>query len=147
MEDELLELMVRYMNHIPEGTDHSLIVLKGHLICEEQLYRCLTNVVALPKYIESANFKFSQLLEVTKAHYFKQEDSWLWGSLHKLNKIRNMLSHNLEPNNFENELNQLVELIEQNVPGEENETYELRVRYSLAMVAGKVHELEALVNA
>lgn len=147
MIDPLVELMERFVSHIPGGTDHKLTVLKGHLICEEQLFFAITSAVKEPKYIEKANLRFSQLLEVAKAHYFVQKHSWAWGALHKLNSIRNSLSHHLEPADFEVNLRDLVELIEQNVPKRSSKSYEDRMRFALAMLAGVIHTQVRIQNA
>ena len=141
MADPLIELMGKILTHIPEGIDNSLSILKGHLIAEEELYRAINSKVIVSKDIEKARLKFSQLMFVTKAHYFKQEDSWMWGALRMLNGIRNSLSHSLEPDNFGASLLEFIELVEANYQSKEGEPFEERLRYALAMLAAKVHSL------
>ena len=139
MVDPLITLMGRILSHIPEGADYSLAVLKGHLIVEEELNNALSSKVSRPEDVEKARLSFKQLMLVTKAHYWAEDDSWCWAALNRLNKIRNSLSHNLEPDNFEDDLLKFVELVEQHQGLKEKVEFSERLRHALAMVAARVH--------
>ena len=141
MADPLIELMGKILTHIPEGTDISLTILKGHLIIEEELNNALNSKVKTKSYIENARLSFNQLLLVTKAHYINKENSWCWGALIKLNKIRNSLSHYLEPEGLNDNLVEFINLVEAQHKNEEENTFHERLRHALAMVAAQIHEL------
>ena len=147
MADPLFQLMGRILTHIPEGTDASLSILKGHLIIEEELNKALNSKVKNESDIANARLSFKQLMLVTKAHYINEDNSWYWGALNKLNKIRNSLSHNLEPDDLNTNLVELIELVESHYENEEENTFHERLRRVLAMLAAQMHGLRRSNNA
>jgi hypothetical protein len=84
----------------PSETDPTYLVLKAHLLAEEILYEFLQSQARQPKYIEGARLSFAQCISLAKAfHRFSRPDWWAWSALSKLNSLRNLLAHNLEPTN------------------------------------------------
>ena len=138
----VLELMARIVSHLPDEGDLTLIVLKGHLILEEELNAAVAAKVPDPKYVLDAELEFAQLLSVAKAFYFCAADAWLWGSIKKLNSIRNAMAHTLEPQGVDEKLHELVELVESNIGCERNSFAE-RLRRCIAMLAARVRHLYA----
>ena len=141
MPSALLELMVRIMTHLPaEDSDLTLIVLKGHLVLEEELNSAVASRVDHPKHILDAELEFAQLLFVAKALFFRADDSWVWSGIKKLNSIRNVLAHTLEPKNLDEKLQEFVETVEKNI-GVDRNSFAERLRRSIAMLAARVHRL------
>lgn len=87
--------------HLYDATDPILIILKTHLIIEENLYIAVCNKLNHPSHIEDARLSFSQLLKIAKSIYFNYKLDAVWVALDSLNKIRNRFSHNLEPRELE----------------------------------------------
>ncbi len=84
----------------PSESDPTYLVLKAHLLVEEVLYEFIQSQSHQPKYIEDARLSFAQCISLAKAfHRFSCPDWWAWSALSKLNKLRNLLAHNLEPTN------------------------------------------------
>lgn len=84
----------------PSESDPTYLVLKAHLLAEEVLYEFLQSQSHQPKYIEDARLSFAQCISLAKAfHRFSRPDWWAWSALSKLNSLRNLLAHNLEPTN------------------------------------------------
>jgi hypothetical protein len=84
----------------PSESDPTLLVLKAHLLVEEVLYEFIQSQSHQPKYIEDARLSFAQCISLAKAfHRFSRPDWWAWIALSKLNSLRNLLAHNLEPTN------------------------------------------------
>jgi hypothetical protein len=89
------------------GDPIQLIILKGHLLVEAELVdicsRLLANPAALGKVTFLALLNLVRALiddgEVTEA---------IWQALGDLNKIRNMLAHNLVPKDIESELQRFL---------------------------------------
>lgn len=147
MTDPLIELMGRILTHIPDEADINLVILKGHLIIEEELNECLSLKVTSPSDIQDARLSFNQLMFITKAHYKKENNAWCWGALKKLNKVRNSLSHNLEPEDLYINLTAFIELIESQVDDDVQEEFNERLRKAIAMLAAQVHGLHRAKDA
>ena len=140
MSDALLELMAKIVTHIPDDGDFTLIVLKGHLILEEELNAAVRSRVTHPQFLAQAELEFDQLLAVAKSHYFAEPSGWVWGAAKKLNGIRNLYAHNLEPENIGVRLNELLQLVEGHI-GAERASQQERLRRAVAMVAAQIHNL------
>lgn len=93
-----LERLTAYFK--PSESDPTLLVLKAHLIFEEVIYDFNQPQSHQPKYIEDARLSCAQCISLAKAfHRFSRPDWWAWIALSKLNSLRNLLAHNLEPTN------------------------------------------------
>jgi len=89
-----------FLNLIPDYPDR-LNVLNGHLIIEEVVTEILLiNVKDCKSFIE-ARLSFSQKTKLLKAYHFEEFSAWLWEGLRLINKLRNNLSHELEPNDLD----------------------------------------------
>ena len=97
----------KYRTMLPKTDDVSLVVLKGHLIIEEMLLAIVENHCATPSKLEHAKLSFSQLLHVTQALVRQPAHDELWSAIAQLNRIRNSLVHNLEPEKIDKELSAL----------------------------------------
>jgi hypothetical protein len=130
-------VLERVLDHLPISHDPTLMILRGHLLVEEQLNAAVALRVAEPKYLVDARLEFDQLLCIAKAIYFKTEHSWVWGGIKKLNLLRNLLAHNLNPPNLDAKANELVKHVEDHVgrlPGSRPN----RLRGSIGMLAAQI---------
>jgi hypothetical protein len=116
--------------------------LKGHLILEEELNAAVAARVPTPEYVLEAELEFAQLLSIAKAFYFRSEDSWVWGSIKKLNSIRNLMAHTLEPQGVDKKLFELVEFVESHI-GRDPSPFGERLRRAIAMLAARVRHFYA----
>ena len=87
----------RYMEHMPDADDLTLVILKGHLLVEELLDRILSTIVCSPDVLVDARFTFFQKASLAKALYWGDATDAHWDLLIKLNHLRNDLAHSLEP--------------------------------------------------
>lgn len=91
-----MERLARFLN--PTASDPTYLVLKAHLLAEEVLYSFVQQQSHRPNHLENARLSFAQLLALCRAlHKYSNDDWWGWGGLKKLNALRNLLAHNLEP--------------------------------------------------
>ena len=137
MQTTVPEVLARVMANLPISHDPTLTILKGHLLVEEQLNAAVAVRVTEPKYLLDARLEFDQLLSIAKAVYFRTEDSWVWGGIKKLNLLRNLLAHNLEPPELDTKTKELVKLVEDHMgtlPGSSPD----RLRASIAMLAAQI---------
>jgi hypothetical protein len=91
-----LERLVHFLK--PATEDPTYLVLKAHLLAEEVLYRFIESQAHRPGFLRDARLGFAQLIALCRSfHRFSKEDWWGWTALKKLNTLRNLLAHNLEP--------------------------------------------------
>lgn len=109
---ELEEKRERFFRLLPDVDDATLIVLKGHLLIEEQLNDILYDTCLLPKYIDDARLSFYQKIMLIRSLIGQDlkgnatEDPWR--SLEALNSVRNQLAHHLEPKDVEDRIDKFV---------------------------------------
>lgn len=90
-------------------TDLALMILKGHLVIEQQLTSILAHHVQQPTALADARLSFSQKLAVVRAMCPRYTiDVWEFPRL--LNTLRNDYAHELEPPKLEHHLTQLRDL-------------------------------------
>ncbi len=134
-----LKVIARVFDHVPLEGDLLAVLIKGHLIVEEQLNEALCKAVKNPQYLEKSRLRFEQLFNIAKAHYFHEKDSWLWGAVSKLNSIRNQMAHRLEPDDLPKLTEEFLELAR---PGKEGtNSLEEEVHKAIALVAAGIYEL------
>jgi len=98
-----LERLVRFLN--PATEDPTYLVLKAHLLAEEVLYRFIESQAHRPGHLIDARLGFAQLVALCRSfHRFSKEDWWVWAALKKLNSLRNLLAHSLEPKDLQNRI-------------------------------------------
>ena len=124
----------------PDDGDLTLVVLKGHLILEEELNAAVRSRVTQPQFLAQAELEFDQLLALAKSHYFAEPSGWVWGAAKKLNSIRNLYAHNLEPENIGARLDEFLQLAEGHI-GAERASSQERLRRAIAMVAAQIHHM------
>ena len=83
-----------------------LIVLKGHLLIEEQLRIIIEERTKRPEALklDEKEWTFSQKLRLVEALCGEEVSDEVWGCVRLLNKIRNNLAHKLEPHGLEDQI-------------------------------------------
>ena len=105
------EAITRLKKHLPKSNDLTLIILKGHLIVEQELNDILDLDLCDSKQL--LNFTFSNRLAVVKSVLGMSDDlKPLYSYIENLNSLRNQLVHNLEPHDLENKVKVFVRNIE-----------------------------------
>lgn len=82
---------------VPHDADELSIILKGHLLIEEQLRSITRSILASPEHFDKARLTFSNALHLARAvaGHFNQGVCWI--AAEKLNTIRNHIAHQAEP--------------------------------------------------
>lgn len=97
-----------HINALPQTTDIILIILKGHLLIEEEMNRLIKILFKESKYILKNNFSFHEKLCILRAMIIKTGNCLgLWEIIELINNIRNEASHQLFPINLSKKLNTL----------------------------------------
>jgi hypothetical protein len=92
--DRNLKRLTDQMRHIDEL---ALVVLKGHLVLEEQLERILSKFLFHPEYLEKANLRFAQKVALARSISLDEQANSIWELLLAVNALRNELAHALHP--------------------------------------------------
>jgi len=90
---QMEEVYSRLRRLLPGSRDSTLVVLKAHLLAEEQLDCVLETMSRSPEALRDARLSFHQKLRVCNALL---GDAREWRFLSALNALRNLLSHNAE---------------------------------------------------
>ena len=86
----------RFLKHLAPGSDADLLLLKGHLLIEVLLEKCLSQRLASPGRLKDARLTFAQKLFIVSALSCEEGDNWLWDVITLLNRLRNDLVHNVD---------------------------------------------------
>ncbi|MFC5476690.1 hypothetical protein [Massilia suwonensis] len=82
---------------VPYDADELSIVLKGHLLIEEQLRLIVRSLLANPEYFDKARLNFATLLKLARAVAGHFNQGACWAAADKLNTLRNHMAHQVEP--------------------------------------------------
>lgn len=88
------ESLDRWFEQMPQSSDLTLVVLKGHLLLEEQLAAIIKAAVPDPSQLPKLGFA-ARLKLVRALCPFKYEECY--EIIEAVNQLRNALSHELEP--------------------------------------------------
>ncbi len=98
----------RYMEHMPDIDDLTLIILKGHLLVEELLERILNTIACSPEALVNARLSFSQKAFLARALSWDEDTDAFWDLLSALNPLRNDLAHSLEPQKLDDHVQNFI---------------------------------------
>jgi hypothetical protein len=99
------EGMKRFDRLVRPGSDPLIVILKGHLLIEEQLQGIIMAAVRTHKFVKQARLTFSQSLLLARAIAGHFNTTVVWQAAEVLNGIRNKLVHVAEHSGY----NKLVE--------------------------------------
>src|ERR1035437_3619166 len=95
------QLWNRIKRLLPRSHDPTLVLLKGHLLVEEQLFACIGAHCRDATKLEDARLTFAQKLRLAQALCGLQSVA---PSLEKLNALRNRMAHRVEIPDFDSRL-------------------------------------------
>jgi len=110
---ELAQCRLQATGMLAKIEEPELMLLKGHLLIEEILFDLLIHKMRKSSGIESARLSFAQVVAIVEGLYHGEDlkCSWLYAACRLLNKIRNRLAHNAEPEGIEKEVAQFVDFV------------------------------------
>jgi hypothetical protein len=95
----------------PTPGDPTYSLLKAHLLFEELLRAYLARTLQHSEALEGARLTFVQLLAVARACSDVSPDHWCWAAVTKLNKLRNLLSHETAPKALSEKIGEYVSFV------------------------------------
>jgi hypothetical protein len=87
----------RFRKYLPRSSDLTLVVLKGHLLMEEQVDGLISDLLPNPDALEQARPNLYIRLRLARALLSPGTLGELLDAAEKLNSLRNKLVHRLEP--------------------------------------------------
>jgi hypothetical protein len=96
----MLKSSRRFLMNIPPDADLQLIILKGHLLLEEQLRAIIEERISGHAALEmddGTKWTFDHKSRLAEALCYGEEHDNLWTDVRKLNRLRNKLAHHVEP--------------------------------------------------
>jgi hypothetical protein len=138
---------LRLIEHLPNYRESDvLVLLKGHLLIEELLRSYINRKFPNPKAFDHEQFTFAQCLTVCEAATAEATNSWVFEAARKLNRLRNDVAHNLEPQKLSNHLLDFVSWVEaheSNPVGPPSERGQARMYMAITEL---FHSLSALLH-
>ena len=95
--------------------DETLIILKGHLLLEDLMREYCASKMEDEKALKEAKLSYIQTMYLTKSLQKELPRDWLWTGLQKVNSLRNLLAHNLSPDDYERKRNEFIEFVKSNM--------------------------------
>lgn len=91
----------RFEKHFSSQMDDITLILKCHLMLEEMLRDFCSEMVPQPHFLKDSRFTFAQILDLSRALYPADIKLGgmveLWSLCEKINRIRNIMAHALDP--------------------------------------------------
>jgi len=112
----------RFLMMMPHGKDRDLVLLKAHLLIEEQIRQIVDERLINPTVLVRANIDCNQAICIAQAFFPLDHQPWLWNSLKKLNGIRNGIAHNLESPGLNDKIEDFISSFPSMFASTENET-------------------------
>lgn len=139
--DDAHEGFIRFNKHMPRSNDITLIILKGHLLVEQEMNEILDANLVESKALYDARITFSNYLAIIKSIYGSENSKFPYVQIEKLNALRNQLVHNLEPKNLEKYAEEFIQELDDSELKTEvsNMKLAIRLRATLTHLCGYIH--------
>jgi len=96
MDEEDAENFYReFSKHLLEIDELANVVLRGHLLVENDLDAVIAAIFYYPDYI--GRLSFERKSEVARAMALRTQNAAVWNTLSALNELRNGIAHNNDP--------------------------------------------------
>jgi hypothetical protein len=139
VEDKLWNRVKRLL---PRSHDPYLILLKGHLLIEEQLFAYISAHCRNTDKLEDARLTFAQKLRLAQAFSGGLTESHVGRSLEKLNAIRNKMAHRAEVPDLDSRLDDYLkawaeeEFVQPKTARERSRYLRNTLIFQIAMIGG-----------
>jgi hypothetical protein len=110
-----IDAFKRFMKFLSPDQDLTLVILKGHLLIEEQIREIIAERVKRPDVLEAEDVRrrigFDVATYIAEAFFPKELEPWLWKAARKLNTVRNAIGHSVEPRNLDTKIDDFVDSV------------------------------------
>jgi hypothetical protein len=131
----------RFLERLPHGKEIDLVILKAHLLVEEQVNALLQERLKDPSILlDEERFESFYRIRLAQAFFPADFQPWLWHALKQLNKLRNRIAHHFEPKGIDNLVDDLIRSIPGDI-GKDAPTRQERFEFALWSLFDAVSEL------
>jgi hypothetical protein len=135
----------RFLEFLPHGKDLDLVILKGHLLIEEQIKEIISQKLLNPRALNIARMNCHQAICLAQALLPMGHEEEFWNATKKLNELRNNIAHKLTPAEREVKINDFISCVPVDWEGKDNtQTFELCIwslfEYISSFVEGEISE-------
>jgi hypothetical protein len=117
--DRQVQAFRAFVDRLPHGKDLDLVILKAHLLIEEQVNALLRERLANPRVLlDEERFESFYRICAAQALFPPDFQPWLWQALKILNKLRNRVAHQIQPKGRDDLLEDLINAIPGGVAAE-----------------------------
>jgi hypothetical protein len=135
--------------HLPMVKDPTVIILRGHLLIEDLLDRLISANLRNTHAIQNARLTFFQKLCLAQGIIGSSNEDGKWKAIKELNKLRNMISHNLPDETMAKSLDPVLDAFfpgkVSDIPNDiHSKSKALRrgIIFECAMLVGQIEEME-----
>jgi hypothetical protein len=134
--DRQIKAFRRFIERLPHGKDIDLVILKAHLLIEEEVNAIVRARLENPDVLlAEERFESGYRLRLAQAFFKPDFQPWLWKSLAQLNKLRNRVAHNIDPKGRDNLMKDII----QTIPGS-LATTESSLQNQFELALWQIHE-------
>jgi hypothetical protein len=106
-----IESFRKFYKLLPRSEDASLVILKLHLLVEEQIRAFVDERLQTKKALENAKLECHQAICLAEALSSEDIHSNSWEAARKLNSLRNQIAHSIEPKGVTDRMNHICSLV------------------------------------
>lgn len=99
----------KFLDHFPVNVDITLMILKGHLLIEEEINALLSMFVNYQKELDAASLTFFQKVCILRS-LFPEYTHTVFNKAETLNRLRNKIAHNLDPKGLNDSITSFLKL-------------------------------------
>jgi hypothetical protein len=137
----------KFLEVLPHGKELDLVILKAHLLIEEQINLVIDNNVQNPKALKAIKLTCFQKILLAQALLPIEIDKRFWVAAEKLNNIRNLIAHNISDKGLNHKIDDFITSVPADWPGSnDHETFELSIWFLFVHISSFVeNQLEPFV--
>jgi hypothetical protein len=140
----------RFYTLLPKSDDVSLVILKLHLLVEEQVRAYVDERLRNPEALKAAKLDCHQAICLAESLAGESIQPGFWEVARKLNELRNKIAHNLEPSGVLERMRNINSMLGQNLkgsapPSEVLEQFEFSISMLYNTISGFVQRKPAEV--
>ncbi|EJY4342186.1 hypothetical protein OGE23_003711 [Vibrio cholerae] len=105
------EAFERFISLLPHGKERELVILKGHLLIEEQVRLVIDSKLPNPKMLKEARLTCDQAICLAQSLVPEDTDKNCWDAARKLNNIRNNIAHKVEHKGLTHQVEAFIKMV------------------------------------
>lgn len=112
--DHAIDSLRRFYSLLPRSDDASLVILKLHLLVEEQIRAFVDERLLSPDALKAARLDCHQVICLAESLAQEGIHPTYWEVARKLNELRNKIAHNIEPSGIIERMRNINMMLENN---------------------------------